>query len=146
MTLWPVVTSLIAYMESTGVDARVTSTLRLSNSRSFHSKGLAVDFAGPVPGERTPELLAIYRALEPLGPECLELIYDTHGWKHGVPYRYSAKVQRAHRNHVHVAMPADWRFSLTDDPSGREVRRWLITPATLRSLGLFRRLRDRGTG
>jgi hypothetical protein len=116
---------LRAYMVHTGVPHRVTSTLRPSDEGSWHSAGLAVDFAGPTPGKLTPALDAIYMALLPLAPRCLELIYGAYGWKNGNPTRYSATVQLAHRDHVHIAMPGGWSWAppppketpVADDPN-----------------------------
>lgn len=144
MSTQPVIASLVAWMEDSGVPHRVTSTLR-SDPRSFHSQGLAVDFAGPEPGRYTDELLAVYRALEPLGPDCLELIYAHYGWKNGRLFRYSPAIRRAHANHVHVAMPADWRYEQT--PSGEEVSTvWQTIPVMRPWWGLFRRRQARATG
>lgn len=112
------VRSLIAYMASSRVRFVVTSTTNhstLTNSGyvSYHVKqgtdgqGLAVDFAELWGGGRdTPGLAAIYKALEPLGPKCAELIYAGPGggfWKNGrkvAPYAAAS-----HHDHVHIAVP-----------------------------------------
>jgi hypothetical protein len=103
-------------MVHTGVPFRVTSTWRAGDTGSFHSKGLAVDFAGEVPSADTDALRAIYEALRPLGPQCLELIYSGPGggfWKYGLPMEPYAEA--AHHNHVHIAMPATWTYDPPED-------------------------------
>lgn len=145
MPVFPVVQSLNLYMHDSGVPYRITSTYRPGNPGSFHSQGLAVDFAGPTPGELTEALTAVYTALRPLGRECLELIYFDFGWKNGVPHQYPRKIRDAHRNHVHIAMPADWRWP--EPAQEQEQPPWPIRILPLRPWsGLFRRLTDRAIG
>ena len=141
---FPVVDSLILWMIESEVPFRVTSTWRPADGKSLHSLGVAVDFAGPRPGRGTPDLLAIYEALEPLGPACRELIYSTNGWKNGRRFVYNATTERQHENHVHIAMPDGWTWQ----PPPKEVKLWklLRIPSALPWSGLFRRLQGRATG
>jgi hypothetical protein len=108
----PQIAGLKEWMERSGVPHKVTSTWRPADTPSFHSQGLAVDFAGPVPSWDSDALQAVYRALRPLGPQCLELIYSGPGggfWKNGVVTHAYAEV--AHHNHVHIAMPQSWSYN-----------------------------------
>lgn len=100
------------YMEDSGTSHRVTSTTGGKHApTSYHYRegtdgiGLAVDFAGPVPSTDSPELLAIYQALAPLGRFCAELIYNGPGggsWKLG---KKVAPYVGGHHDHVHIAVP-----------------------------------------
>lgn len=127
------VRTLIAYMAASGVRHVVTSTtnhstLTLSGYTSYHVKqgtygqGLAVDFAERWGGGRdTPGLTAIYKALEPLGPRCAELIYAGPGggfWKNG--RRVPAYASASHHDHVHIAVPLG--TDVTPKPPPLEVR------------------------
>lgn len=96
---------LIGFMQSTGIPHRVTSTIRPGDP-GFHGLGRAVDFAGQTPGSNTPNLRAIQRAWHAVGSNLKELIGPIEGMniKNGRPFKYSAGTQRAHMNHVHVAM------------------------------------------
>lgn len=105
--------ALIDWMAASGVPHTVTATVGRYVSRedpcsphsatSYHcaegtgGAGLAVDFAGP-------DLVAIYRALAPLGPLCAELIFGSTQWKNGrlvAPYDHAENTT----NHVHIAVP-----------------------------------------
>lgn len=98
-----------AYMRISGVPHRVTSTVR-SKLPSRHAQqgtdgqGLAVDGAGPKPGRNTPEMLAVFKAFEPVESKLYELIYS------GAPYsiKRGKRVARFaiddHWDHVHVAV------------------------------------------
>jgi hypothetical protein len=111
------VEAIIAYLDSTGLPYRVTSTTggrHAESSRHFQEgtdgKGLAVDFAGPRPMD-IPAMLRIYRALLGEYGRLHELIF----WVPGevkilvrrrtkvVPTVYGTKVLEAHRSHVHVS-------------------------------------------
>jgi hypothetical protein len=102
-----VISRLNAFLDSTGIPHRTTSTFRPGDD-GFHGMGRAVDFAGPTPGRNTPELLAIQRAFVPLAASGVlrELIGpdESMNYKNGMPYPYSQDVQLAHDNHVHTAM------------------------------------------
>lgn len=119
--------SLRLFMHHSGVPHRVTSTYR-PGTHSYHGregtggKGLAADFAAPVPGWDTPNLKAIYEALEPLGPSCAELIYSGPGggyWRSGA--RVGPYAEAGHHDHVHIAMPKGWSWqeepTMPDDPT-----------------------------
>lgn len=111
------VEALIAYVASTGIPYRVTSTTggrHAETSRHYQDgtdgKGLAVDFAGPKPGD-TATMLKIYRALLGEYARLHELIFWVPGETKTlvlrrtkrVPGAYATKVLEAHRNHVHVS-------------------------------------------
>lgn len=107
----PEVEGIIAYGLSTGVPMKVTSTLRPgavtgSGNRSFHSLGLAVDFAGPYPSLDSGYLADIFHAFIPVESYLAELIYGgpqvTFNIKNGK--RVAKYSQQIHRNHVHVAV------------------------------------------
>lgn len=109
--------SLIRFMQFTGVPHRVTdiSTPGVHTPTSWHYQGLAVDFAGPVPGVG---LDAVYSALAPLAPVALELFYKQNLWKNGKRIT-NAGITASHQNHVHIAVPVGWRFTevpVPDDP------------------------------
>lgn len=111
MSSWPVIDGLIDYMKDTKVPHRYTSTYRPAATTSHHSRGRAVDFAGPHPSEDSEELRRVYLALLPLWPQCTELVYSGPGggyWKNGRPAGPYAV--EGHHNHVHIAMPAEWRY------------------------------------
>jgi hypothetical protein len=111
------VESIIAYVASTGLPYRVTSTTggkHAPSSRHFQDgtdgKGLAVDFAGPKPGDMAA-MLKIYRALLERADQLRELIYSGPGADvlvrrrlRVVPMTYGREVLAAHRNHVHVSV------------------------------------------
>jgi hypothetical protein len=111
------VESIIAFVASTGVPYRVTSTTEgrhAPNSRHFQDgtdgQGLAVDFAGPKPGD-VPAMLRIYRALLAEYAHLHELIFWVPGETKTlvlrrtkrVPTVYGTEVLEAHRSHVHVS-------------------------------------------
>lgn len=103
------VAHLRAYLKASGVPHRVTSTVR-SKLPSKHAQkgtdgqGLAIDAGGPKPGINTPEMLAIFKAFEPVEHLLYELIYS------GAPYaiKRGQRVARYaiddHWNHVHIAV------------------------------------------
>lgn len=112
------VEALIAYVDSTGIPYRVTSTTggrHAARSRHFQvgtdGDGLAVDFAGPKPGDTTA-MLRIFKALMQRHYQLQELIF----WlppetKYLVrrrvkvsPLVYGGQTLDAHRNHVHVSV------------------------------------------
>ena len=105
------INQLVAIMTASGVPHRVTSTYR-STSTTYHGTYNAADFAGPQPGEDTPELARIASFWATQGPGLLELIYSGPGsqyWKNGqrVASSVFASVLDIHHNHVHVAATLD---------------------------------------
>jgi TP901 family phage tail tape measure protein len=109
----PTIDRLIAYLRSTGVPHRVTSTYRpgsitASGNRSLHAAKRAVDFAGPSPGYDTPALGAIFKAFVPIAAKLAELIYagpqTNFNIKNG--RRVAKYAQAQHHDHVHAAMAA----------------------------------------
>jgi hypothetical protein len=115
VTLSREVQALIAYVDATGLGYRVTSTYRKGDPARHGMKGtggdgLAVDFAGPKPGD-TKAMFAIYRALLPQAYRLRELIF----WAPGVdvlvrrrvrvvPGVFDPSVLAAHRDHVHASV------------------------------------------
>lgn len=83
----------------------------------YHPLGQAadlVDFAGPE--QNSPFLLHINETCWYLIPHryIAELIYGGPGAicvRNGAIYRYSAELMRAHENHVHLAVTADFIYS-----------------------------------
>lgn len=105
--------ALIGWMATSGVPHVVSGVLGRFVStadpchpharNSYHcaegtdGPGLAIDVDGP-------DLDAIYAALEPLGPQCAELIHGTTQWRDGleVPqYDFAPNIF----DHVHIAVP-----------------------------------------
>src|SRR5438093_7285797 len=116
------VDGLIAFMVHSGVPHKVTdvNTPGIHSFASYHYQlgtpspsgtiSLAVDFAGPVPTRESPALLAVYKALEPLGPVSAELIYSNYQWKNGrkvAPYDTADNIH----THVHIAVPRGWAWA-----------------------------------
>ncbi|GAC1373679.1 MAG: hypothetical protein NVSMB4_00470 [Acidimicrobiales bacterium] len=107
---------LIAFMASTGVACRVTSTVRVGGT-SYHDRGLAVDFA-QVDGlatfspEGVAQMLAIFECFAAHSDLLAELIHNqaaTSGRtvKNGqlVPDTFWGDATwAAHADHVHVAI------------------------------------------
>lgn len=112
------VEALIAFADSTGIPHRVTSTTggrHAPNSRHYQAgtdgTGLAIDVAGPGPGDHET-MLKLYRVFLQRSYQLQELIF----WYPGetrtlvrrrvkvVPDVYGPKVLEAHRNHVHVSV------------------------------------------
>lgn len=103
------VTHLRGYLKASGVPHRITSTVR-SKLPSKHAQkgtngqGLATDAAGPKPARNTPEMLAIFKAFEPVEHLLYELIYS------GAPYsvKKGKRVPRYavedHWDHVHISV------------------------------------------
>lgn len=100
--------ALINYMEATGVPFKVISTSRpgattrgSGNTRpSLHASNRAVDFAGLKPSVDSPELLAIYRAFEPVRDILQELIYSGPGGG----FVRNPITRADHHNHVHTGL------------------------------------------
>lgn len=100
---WP---SLVAYLEATGLPHRVTSTTGGKHStNSWHYSGNAIDAAGPIPSEDSPELLAIQHSWLPVADQLKELIGPDPDAcvKNGHLHEYDLETLEAHRNHVHTA-------------------------------------------
>lgn len=106
-----------AYMKSTGVPYKITSTTGDHHAAtSYHYRGLACDFAAPVPGVDSPQLLAIWSAWVPLEKQLAEMIYFKAPYqiKHGThvpPSFYGVTTMSIHHNHVHVAVEKGWRWA-----------------------------------
>lgn len=104
------VRAILLYLASKGVPHRVASTYRpgaitAAGFRSRHADGLAVDFGQPVaPGRNTPELLAIFKAFEPVEHLLHELIYSgsTYSIKNGM--RVPRYAIADHFDHVHISV------------------------------------------
>lgn len=115
--------NLTAYLEHTGVPFKVTSTTGGKHApTSYHYRGLAVDFAGPVPTRDSAVLLNIFSAFTPIEGQLAELIYAGAPYqiKHGdhvPPSFYGAQTMSIHHNHVHVAVEPGWRAPGTRAPS-----------------------------
>jgi hypothetical protein len=103
------------YMKDSGTPHRVTdvdtpgvhtkTSLHYADGTDGHGRG--IDFAGLRPGRDTPEMLAIYRALEPIGPQVAELFYAGPGggfWKNGRRIAASPGLRDGHHNHVHLGL------------------------------------------
>lgn len=92
------VDGIIGFLARTNVPFRVTdiSTPNVHTAGSYHYRqgtggvGLAVDFAGPVPSKRSPELRAIVDAFQPVR---LQLVEFLHPWN-----------RLDHQDHIHVAV------------------------------------------
>jgi hypothetical protein len=106
----PEVESIIGYLGTTGVDFKVTSTIRpgaitISGQPSFHSIGLACDCAGPEPSRDSKDLARIFDAFHPVEAQLAELIYAgpqvTYNIKNGKQNKYAESI---HHDHVHVAL------------------------------------------
>lgn len=101
-----------AYMQSTGVPHRATSTWR-DQPGSFHHTGQAVDFAGPKPSRNSPQLLDVYEALLALAPVAEELFYGGPGgalWRDGRRFSHE-RLREQHEDHVHIAVRKGWRWT-----------------------------------
>lgn len=90
----------------------------------WHPLGLAADLAAAVgPTRNSPELLTINLAIDAEVPHRFikELIYGGPGnicIRNGETHRYSADVMRAHEEHVHWAVSADYHYqevTMSDD-------------------------------
>lgn len=122
MTISREAQSIIDYIESTGLPYRVTDVNGPGHAEgSYHYRagtggdGLAVDFAGTIPGV-TPttakQMFDIWRALWLAAPQLAELIHSGEGIsqaiKNGRPVDgrsfYGPVVWPDHRDHVHVAV------------------------------------------
>lgn len=115
MALSKEVRALIAYIDATGFPYRATSTFRKGDdgrhgARGTGGDGLAVDFAGPQPGD-TKAMYAIYQALLPQAHRLRELIFWAPGVQYlvrnrvrVVPSAYDPSILSGHRNHVHVSV------------------------------------------
>lgn len=96
------------YMANSGIPHRVTSTVR-SKAPSRHAqqgtdgRGLATDFAGPKPSRNSPELLAIFKAFEPVEDQLYELIYSGADYSIKRGKRVPRYAIGGHWDHVHVA-------------------------------------------
>jgi hypothetical protein len=98
-------------MNATGVPHRVTSVTEGQHAPgSYHYRtgtngiGLAVDFAGPVPSRDSPELLAIFRAFQPVEHLLHELIYGGADYAIKAGARVKPYAVSDHMNHVHVSV------------------------------------------
>lgn len=128
------------YLADSGVPHRVTSTNDGSHvTGSYHYRagtegtGLALDAAALSPSRDSDVLLAVYKALEWIGPRCAELIYaGPHGgfWKAGRQVGPYAAAN--HHDHVHIAVPlgtfVHWPkpgspIIVTDFPNGEDMLR-----------------------
>jgi hypothetical protein len=134
MTLSREVRAIVAYIESTGLAHRVTSTtggVHSPTSRHYRrgtgGMGLAVDLAGPRPGD-VHAMSAICEALLERAGDLHELIYSGPGIDRLVyrrrlvaPAHYGTKVLRAHRNHVHVSVDRGSFLAPVPPPPTRSV-------------------------
>ena len=102
---------LAAYIQSTNVPHRITSTVRpgsitASGNKSRHSMGLAIDVAGPTAGNDSPQLGRIFHAFLPIEKQLNELIYagpqTSFNIKRGA--RVGKYAQAQHHDHVHAAL------------------------------------------
>lgn len=107
---------IIDWQRTTGVPARVTSTIRAAGSQtaagntschaSDNTRCDAVDFAGPSWGRDTPELGKIFWSFEPVFHLMHELIYagpqTTFNIKGG--QRVAKYATSGHHDHVHAAI------------------------------------------
>jgi len=102
---------LAAYIASTNVPHRITSTVRpgsitASGNVSRHSMGLAIDVAGPTSGNDSPQLGRIFHAFLPIEKQLNELIYagpqTSFNVKRGK--RVGKYAQAQHHDHVHAAL------------------------------------------
>lgn len=133
-----------AYVKATGVPHRVTSVMGGQHSaNSRHYRGLAVDLAGPVPSRNSPELLAIFKAFEPVEHMLYELIYSGARYSIKAGKRVPRYAVSGHWDHVHVSVdpnvivPLPERAAslppptVTDFPQGQDMlRRIDVTIAT----------------
>lgn len=113
----PELKAMDAYMKSTGVPYKVTSTTGDNHAKnSYHYRGLACDFAAPTPTVDSPGLLAIFNAWTPLESQLAEMIYagapyQIKNGKHVPPSLYGSTTMSIHHNHVHVAVRSGWRWT-----------------------------------
>lgn len=127
MPLSKEVLAIINYLANTGVPFKVTSTTGgVHAPGSYHYQegtdgdGLAVDVAGPLPSQNSPELLAIFGHLAAVKGQLAELIYSGAPFsvKNGLVVPRYAIPQ--HWNHVHVAVPRGTFLkgpAVPDDPN-----------------------------
>ena len=123
MTISREAQSIIDYVKSTGLPYRVTDINGPGHAAgSYHyakgtgGDGLAVDFAGAVPGVNQTTIIQmgnIWRALALVGHQLAELIHQgpgiTQAIKNGrrvdAATAYGATTWADHYDHVHVAVP-----------------------------------------
>lgn len=112
-----------AYAKASGVPHRVTSTVR-SKLPSRHAQqgtdgqGLATDYAGPKPGRNTPELLAVFKAFEPVEHLLYELIYSGASYSIKRGKRVARFAIADHWDHVHGAVDRGTFIQFPGGPSG----------------------------
>ena len=109
--------ALEAFLNNTGLPHKVTCTTGgVHAPNSYHYRGLAVDFAGPVPTRDSAALLNICAAFEKIESRLAELIYA------GAPYQikngrrvapsfYGVTTMANHHDHVHVAVESGFRWN-----------------------------------
>lgn len=110
MSSTPEIRAILLYLASKGVPHRVTSTIRpgaftTAGFRSRHADGLAVDFGQPLaPARNTPELLAIFKAFEPVEHLLHELIYSGSTYSIKAGNRVPRYAIADHFDHVHISV------------------------------------------
>ena len=108
--------ALIKFIGLTGTPNKVTSTTGGTHTpTSYHyrvgtdGRGLAVDFAGPVPSYNSPALLAIFSQFAKIERSLAELFYT------GAPYniKNGQRIPRIgqHYDHVHVAVEKGFTYN-----------------------------------
>lgn len=131
--------AIVDFVESTGLPYRVTSVVRRpppgQRPSSYHEQqgtdgdGLAVDFAGTVPGitpATSAQMAAIHHALLTVASQLAELIYAGPGITQGIHAGkrvdgasfYGPVVWPDHRDHVHVAVPRGTFLTPLSHPVG----------------------------
>lgn len=91
-------------------NSRLTSSVRnsttVSGNKSMHASGMAIDVAGPRPGDKSAMLAIANWWRANYGAKLAELIHTPLGnkqIKNGSNYTYAGAVARQHHDHVHIA-------------------------------------------
>lgn len=91
-------------------NSRKTSDVRnsttVSGNASLHNKGMAVDVAGPAPGDKKAMMNIFNYWRQNYGSKLAELIHTPAGGKqikNGQNYKYGGAVAAQHYDHVHIA-------------------------------------------
>jgi hypothetical protein len=155
------VAALRRYMADSGIPHRVTSTMggkHATNSRHYQlgtdGLGLAVDFAGPTPGDYKA-MAAIFAALSNVASQLHELIggprFVTRTVKNGQwgnpVQQWGAPTWKAHDTHVHVSVDRGTFVRWPAPPTMTvPIPVFDFEEATIKSTLVFVKLDDQGNG